>query len=279
MTLSGLVKGAASDAEIIHEFMQYEIIRSIFVRSTEREIALKGGFAMRALFGSERRTKDIDLQHDMRRATLRRTQTLIRSAIDASLAGGMLSDVRVTEPKQTDTVARWKINGRTARGSHVHLTIEVSRRPMPADDCLTRKEMRSPGPTDQPLVMVDTYSADAMAGAKTIALLSENRLAPRDIWDIGILISMRAEPPPHMIDHLRNQGARDRLFDKMEIMTWDLFQKEVMPSLPSNIAVSFSQGDFEGMKIRVALTVEKWLIDPSETAPLQPGADQPGPAP
>ncbi|WP_241420104.1 nucleotidyl transferase AbiEii/AbiGii toxin family protein [Acidiphilium multivorum] len=249
------------------------------MKSVEREMVLKGGFAMRALFGSERRTKDVDLQHDARRATLSRTQTIIRTAIRHATDTGILSDVRVTEPKQTDTVARWKIGGRTSIGSVVNLTIEVSRRPMPGEDCLTRVEMKPQVASDGPLVMVDTYSADAMAGSKTIALLSENRLALRDLYDLDVLISMRAEPPPQMIDHLRNQHARDILFTKLDMMTWPLFQEQVLPSLPAKVASSITQDDFDKMKIRVALTIERWIADPPGAAMRTEASDCAGPSP
>lgn len=279
MTVSSLIRDIPSDAEVARELLQYEVVRSIFVKSTEREIALKGGFAMRALFGSARHTKDIDLQHDARRANLARTRTLIRSAIRNAVATGILEDVRISEPKQTDTVARWKIGGRTAGGSQVALTIEVSRRPMPGDDCLTRMEMQPPAEVGGALVMVDTYSADAMAGAKTIALLSENRLAPRDLWDLDILITMRAEPPPHMIDHLRTERARQALFDKLDTMSWKLFREEVLPTLPAGVAEALDQDAFEEMKIRVALAVEKWLTDGDRSPDRRPDNQEPGPTP
>ena len=45
-----------------------------------------------------------------------------------ALQGSGLTQTSISEPKQTDTVARWKISGRTSTGEDLHLTVEVSRR-------------------------------------------------------------------------------------------------------------------------------------------------------
>jgi predicted nucleotidyltransferase component of viral defense system len=258
-------------ADIARELLQYEIIKEIFSRSVDREIVLKGGFAMRALFGSARRTKDIDLQQDARKHSLPHLQAIMRSAIKATLASGMLTQVTISEPKQTETVARWKVGGKTHAGSIVHLTIEVSRRPLPSDhlvDVPMRASHFSGMSRADETTMVSSYSPEAMAASKTIALLSHHRLAPRDLWDLDILISMNVTPPAEMIAHLQNAESRSLLFDKMEMMTWDLLQSEVIPTLPRSAAKAMTEERFEDMKIRVALAIDKWLTpDPAEHKP------------
>lgn len=264
-----------TDADAVREMLQYRLIRAVFTRSIIRqhEIALKGGFAMRALFGSMRATKDIDLQQDGAAVPLRRLQTMMREAIGDALKNTGMTDVAITEPKQTDTVARWKINGRSPAGSQVHLTIEVSRRGMPHDHLA-----QVPGPPGACGTDVDvlTYDRHAMAAAKTIALVSTpQRVAIRDIWDLDILISMRAEPPLDMIAAFADEDRIRLLYDKLEMMSWDDFRNEVAPYLDTRTRLEFTAADFETMKIRVGLTVEQWL---RQAAAQRPADSAPAPA-
>lgn len=74
--------------DIDREVLQYQILQAIFAKAIRGELLLKGGFALRMVAGSPRRTKDVDLQQDPRRTPLRRLQKLMRSAI----AGDALRD-------------------------------------------------------------------------------------------------------------------------------------------------------------------------------------------
>lgn len=251
-----------TDADVAREFLQYRIIRSIFGRSVSKqvehaEIALKGGFAMRAMFGSHRSTKDIDLQQDGSKISLPRLQGMMRSAIREALSDTGMTQVRVSEPKQTETVARWKIGGFTAAGSEIHLTIEVSRRGMPD----RVKVVHGMNGNIQDVDVV-TYDESAMAASKVIALVAApHRVAIRDIWDLDILIKMEARPPLDMIAFLNQEESVSMLYDKLEMMTWEGFQTEVAPYLDARTRATFTEDDFDMMKIRVAASVEKWLSD------------------
>jgi hypothetical protein len=251
-----------TDADVAREFLQYRVIRSVFSRSVNRqtEIALKGGFAMRAMFGSHRATKDIDLQQDGSKIPLSRLQGMMRSAIREALSDTGMTNVRISEPKQTETVARWKIGGITPAGSEIHLTIEVSRRGMPEQVKVVHGMNGKIKDVD-----VVTYDESAMAASKVIALVAApHRVAIRDVWDLDILIRMEARPPLDMISFLNQEESVSMLYAKLEMMTWEGFQTEVAPYLDAKTRMEFKIDDFETMKIRVATSVEKWLSELSE---------------
>lgn len=119
-----------NNSTLVRELLQTRILAAIFSDTVKHEIVLKGGMAMRAALGSTRMTKDIDLGQSPD-IPLTRLQSVMRGAIKKALSTNLLHDVVVSEPKQTDTVGRWKINGQTDGGSHVQLTVEVSRRGLP----------------------------------------------------------------------------------------------------------------------------------------------------
>ena len=108
--------------------IQGRIIAQIFAQRVHG-IVLKGGMAFRVQHPQwARATKDIDLDADqeLSMATLQRT---VRQAIKQATSDGLIRDVVITEPKQTETTARWRIRGfdPTSR-QNLLLTIEVSRR-------------------------------------------------------------------------------------------------------------------------------------------------------
>ena len=241
-----------SDERITRETLQWHLLESIFARAVRGEVLLKGGFALRALLGSERDTQDIDLQQDPQRVPLGRLQKLMRGAIRQALGSGLLLDPVITEPKQTSTVARWKINGRTRIGSRIHLTIEVSRRGLP-------DERHWADVTHGAGTQITSYDRHALAATKVHALLSETRVAPRDLYDLDVLIRMKAVPPPSMIAGLCNEEGRERLYQKLDLITWDLFRAQVLPHLPEQQAAAFTQDDFDALQVRVGLAVDHWL--------------------
>ncbi len=105
------------------DIIQSRLVSAVFARSLKNQIVLKGGVAMRVLLGSARYTKDVDFGQNHGQS-LPALQKLIRASIK-ECTSGFLDGAVVTEPKQTDTVARWKISGVSLRSrSIIHLTVE-----------------------------------------------------------------------------------------------------------------------------------------------------------
>ena len=106
----------------VRDAFQQRLLTCLYRGPASSSLVLKGGAAMRVLTASARYTQDLDFDHDPRRS-LTSLQTTVRSAIARALQGSGLTQTSISEPKQTDTVARWKISGRTSTGeeSRSHL--------------------------------------------------------------------------------------------------------------------------------------------------------------
>jgi len=243
---------------LMRDLVQARVLGAIFARSLKHEVVLKGGMALRALFCSERLTKDIDLAQEPGRP-LAGLQKLMRAAI-ADATRGVLQDVVVSEPKQTATVARWKVHGNTPTGTHVGLTIEVSRRGFPKDH-ITHKTYQPAG-ARMPAVTIDVYDAEAIAASKVFALASENRVAVRDLFDLDLLIRMEVRPPPSLFDGVKDKAALIKdVWTKIELMSWPQFQNDVMPYMDESARSRFDAARFADMQAIVGVNVESWLTD------------------
>ncbi len=177
------------------ELMQTRILSALFKNVVNKEIVVKGGFAMRLVASSVRATKDIDLQAN-NGASSERVRQIVRGAVKELQKSAMLDNFSVTEPKQTDTTQRWKINGKIAGGeTPVHLTIEVSRRGN-IDPNLIHGVHFEPSPVfGAPPVIVEALTPTAIAAGKFEALSSPMRESPRDVYDLYVLSKMKVEPP------------------------------------------------------------------------------------
>lgn len=268
------------------DVIQAHLIHALFRHAIDDEITLKGGQAMR-FHGSYRSTKDIDLQSDPT-YPLSAMQARIRKAIKDVTESGLLQGAKVTEPKQTDTVARWKIAGHLPHcESPIHMTLEVSRRSQPDSDIIDSWHAPVPGlagthqPADQSAApsagsQIRLYSRQAMAAAKVAALCSPNRVAPRDIQDLMFLITTEVEPPiallagagPEFVD-----DALENLWAKLETNGWDQCRAHLLPALPDAVAAKVDEGRWDDIRLLVGETVEDWLrrarLRINEAAPAQ----------
>ena len=238
------------------ELVQARLLSSIFSRTVKDQVILKGGMAMRSLFGSVRYTKDIELGQDQRQS-LRALQQVMRLAI-AEATNGFLNNVEVSEPKQTETTARWKINGQTVHGTKIALTIEVSMRGVPTR-YITSKLYVPPPEALCTTVMIDVYSAEAIAASKVFCLSNPNRNAPRDLYDLDLLIQMDVVPAQELLQYSNKVQTLQLMWDKLEIMTWEQFQLEVLPYLTESVRSRIDEAEFDEMRARVGATVENWL--------------------
>ena len=48
----------SSESALTQELLQYQIVSALFARTVRHEVVLKGGLALRALYGSSRRSCD-----------------------------------------------------------------------------------------------------------------------------------------------------------------------------------------------------------------------------
>jgi hypothetical protein len=227
---------------------------------------LKGGGAMRVLTGSARYTQDLYFDHDPRRS-LARLQKTIGSAIDRALKGSGLVEASVTAPKQTDTVARWKVSAVTEMG-RLQLTVEVSRRARPDPEHIVSIPIQVSDLT-LPRVYVAVYDDRAQAGQKLSAILDVRRTAVRDLYDLELLLSRDVCPAAAIIDSL---GGGDRVLKgvaaKLDLMDWPMFRDQVLPTLPSEIHSHIDEDEYLEMKVRLRSALARCIgAQPSSAMP------------
>ncbi len=211
---------------------------------------------------SARFTQDIDLDHDPRRG-LDSLVKSIRKAIDQAFVGGF-KKLQVTEPKETDTVARWKIHGQGPRGEDFQLTVEVSRRhainPEEVEAALLQIRDRN----FSARVYIDVYKADKLAEMKLYALLDDNRVAPRDIYDLDLLIGESAAPSDEAIANLQAKygDVNEQLVRKLTAMPWPLFESQALSAIPDALRPRIDAAEYAAMQERILNEVMKWTARP-----------------
>lgn len=241
------------------EHLQRRFLDALYRKATPGEIVLKGGLALRAVYGQHRRTTDIDLDQNPKRS-LSHLKKLIRSAINTAIRGTEFASLKITEPKMTQTVARWKLSGHLADGQALHMSIEISRRHEIDTDNLYRIALRdlalpgigTPG-------KVDTYIVSVLARQKTMALLDDKRHAPRDLFDLSLLLEN-----PDVKNPLQGIGSddladmADKVWDATENYSWPEFRDEVVVHL-DEAASNFDENRFIQMQLHVSKGLLDWI--------------------
>jgi len=179
-----------------------------------------------------------------------------------------LEHAHVSEPKQTETVQRWKIGGMCGK-TEISMTVEVSRRGLPPP--AHRTEVRFEPMSEYGLapVIIDTYSPTAIAAGKVFALLSHNRSAPRDIYDLQMLVTMEVRPPVDLIAAAgvgQIEEMLTSLWDKLELMPYSVARDALVDYMPKDVMASFNEDTWEDFRLRTGQSVEGWLKDSLEIA-------------
>lgn len=265
---------------VVREALQSRLLVELMGNAMHKELVLKGGMAMRAVHGSVRYTKDIDLDADLKYSKAR-VQGIVKRSIERAVSSGLIANAKVTEPKQTETTLRWKIVG-TQPGSDapLNLTVEVSRRATIANGHIIEVPLPTAYSGGALGVKVQVLDSQAIAVTKVLALTDPKRMAPRDLYDLHVLIEAKVEDPTQLLRSLPEAGVRlpqamAELWPKIEAMTYEQFKSDVIPHLPDNVAKAIDEDAFEDMRLQVGTSVEKWLKAATEAsgAALLPGAE------
>jgi predicted nucleotidyltransferase component of viral defense system len=243
---------------LARDAFQLRLLTFLYRGATSSGLVLKGGAAMRVLTESARFTQDLDFDHDPRRS-LASLQNTVRTAIDRAIHGSGLAGATISESKQTDTVARWKISGRTRTGENLHLAVEVSRRQTPDPSHVLKVPVQIADRT-LPRVYVSVYDEQALADNKLAALVDDRRTAPRDLYDLELLLARGVVPSAAAVESLGGRVTlMKRVADKLDLMSWALFRDEVLPSLPAEIHAHVDEDEYLAMKLRLMETLQRCL--------------------
>jgi hypothetical protein len=252
----------------IRDAFQQRLLTHLYRGTETSGLVLKGGAAMRVLTTSARYTQDLDFDHDPHRS-LGSLQRTVRSAVERALRGSGLTQSSISESKQTDTVARWKISAQTVTGEDLLLTVEVSRRRAPDLAHVLKVPIQIADRT-LPRVYVSVYDEQALADNKVAALLDERRTAPRDIYDLELLLSRGICPSPLVIHQFGGHAELTRLISsKLDLIGWALFRDQVLPALPRETQANIDEEEYLAMKVRLLEAIEQCLLEQPDAAYTQ----------
>jgi len=240
---------------------QMGLLRELAVHYDSR-LFLKGGMAMRALFGSLRLTKDIDFERAASLSIASLRKTLPKSLEKAALLAG-LQGPTATATKVTATTIRVSLAARLSETDEaVQYEVEISGRGLPPPESLVRLSVAPPMSYRMAQFTISSYDAHAMAAAKVAALHSDNRSVPRDIFDLSDLIAQGANPVTLLRQRASPTWLRsiaDRGIERTSIIGWGRANEEVLPYLPERVRETLSAADWEDKCLRVAETVDQWI--------------------
>lgn len=195
---------------------------------------VKGGVNLRAWFGSRRYSEDLDLD------ALRSTPHVLRERFDRVLLGRALGDLlasqglevtRISKPKQTETVQRWKLELKAAGLSvALHTKVEFSRRGV-RDEDYALEPVRSDivRPYGVPAPTVNHYTARSAVRQKIQALVGRAETQARDVWDLDHLLrTADADPRPLSGRARASLGAAA---ERVLTLEYDAFRAQVVPYL------------------------------------------------
>lgn len=236
---------------------QVTLLRELTAQHADR-LVLKGGMAMRAVFGSLRLTKDMDFDRDASISQQSLETGLMRSMMRAAQIS-RLRDVKADVTKSTPTTVRARLCG-AIEGHDIRFDIEVSGLGA-APPQYRRAELVVPPPEySMAPFQVTTYTNDAIAAMKIAAALSFQRNAPRDLYDLRDLIRAGANP----VEILSMQPAEvlrehaRRCLGKLEGLTFSLARDELMPYLPPEERARLTEDAWLDATLMVAQSIETW---------------------
>lgn len=233
-----------------------ERLTAALFRKRGEGFVLKGGGAMRARFGNQRLTKDLDLDFSNPRRTADALHNSVRRAIEHARRGLPIAELRVHEPGKDEASPRWKVNFHDTAGQPVHVEIEVSRDPArAAPGRVVQQRFQPLARRGAARFWVDVYDDATLAATKLAALLG--RAAPRDVYDLDLLMDSGESPTPEQVEWaVGRAGIGDRtpvdvLWGQLDDLGWTRYRDELRDALPAEVAARIDEEEWDAMKLHV----------------------------
>jgi predicted nucleotidyltransferase component of viral defense system len=239
---------------------QMQFLAQLMRQGADRFV-LKGGMAMRALYGSARLTKDIDFDCEDSVSAQSMKAQMPKALEQAARATGLIG-ITVKQTKAGDLANKWRLDGRLQAGQPITFDVEVSRRGVPGETYVTTKTVQAPYDYRIPVFVVRVYTAEAMAAGKVNALLSENRSVPRDVYDLFDFVQQGVDPSSLWIAHVPRevlQRKRSAVWAKVDGIVFDLANAELLPYIPPALRATIDERKWDHMRTEVANRVDVWL--------------------
>lgn len=249
-----------SDGAEARDRCQLQFLAQLMRQGADRFV-LKGGLAMRTLYGSVRLTKDIDFDCEDSVSGQSMQAQLPKALEQASRAAGLVN-IRVTRTKAGDLSSKWRLDAQFKGERPMTFDVEVSRRGVPGDEYVTTKTVQAPYEYRISPFLVRVYTDVAMAAAKVNALLSDNRSVPRDVYDLHDFVQQGVDPSPLWIAHVPRevlQRKRDTVWAKVDGIKFDQAYDELLPYIPPNLRETLDERHWDSLRADVAAQVDGWL--------------------
>jgi predicted nucleotidyltransferase component of viral defense system len=222
---------------------------------------LKGGMAMRALYGSARLTKDVDFDCEDSVSGQSMSARISGALQQAARSAGILGP-KVDRAKSGDLASRWRLQGRTRDGTEVTWEVELSRRGVPNARYIESRPVQPPYEYVIAPFVVRVYGEAAMAAGKVNALLSDRRSVPRDVYDLVDLIRRGASPAELWSEQLSRENLerkRDIVLPKVTLIDFALANAELLPYVARDIRAGIDEKKWEDFQLEVVEGVGRWF--------------------
>jgi len=206
-----------------------ELFHLLFLEQLSQKLdkklyCLKGGCNLRFFLKSMRYSEDIDLDvQTIAKETLRNkiTNILQSTPFLQILESRNIRIATISEPKQTETTQRWKLQLQIPKTSLLLQTkIEFSRRDSILNHNLEIMDKDIIRAYHLTPIYINHYSADAAFIQKINALVMRNQTQARDIFDLHHLLSYIQSPalPPTIISRIdeAKQNAMSISFEEFK---------------------------------------------------------------
>lgn len=235
----------ALDSVAIRESFHLLVLRAI-APPLGLGLRLKGGVNLRAFYGSERYSEDMDLDADPR--LQQRLKHLLPEAIRSVSTRRALLELGIRDiemgnqpAKDTDTVLRYKM-GLMAGGVRYPTKIEVSYRgEAPAEWARLASplvDVTAPYiPAGTSFPAIGYYGRPAALWQKVFALAARTEVQARDVFDLGVLLDSRHDERYGPVDvgflraYLTDEILQEAARRALEI-TSEEFREQVVAFLP-----------------------------------------------
>jgi predicted nucleotidyltransferase component of viral defense system len=244
----------------VQDRSQMAFLSSLMRQGADRYI-LKGGMAMRALYGSARLTRDVDFDCDDSLSD-RSMATRIPNALEQAARSAGIVEQKVDRTKSGERASRWRLKGRTRDGVQVTWEVEISRRGVPDARFVETRPIQPPYDYIMAPFVARVYGQTAMAAGKVNALLSDNRSVPRDIYDLDDLLRRGASPVALWTEHLSRENLerkRDTVLPKVTLIDFPLANAELLPYLARDIRATIDEKRWGDIQLEVAEGVGRWF--------------------
>jgi len=229
------------------EFFHLAFLDQLGRKLDKRLYALKGGCNLRFFLGSIRYSQDIDL--DVKTTHVTTLQKTVNTILGSSGFAMMLRSLslevaQISEPKQTETTQRWKVQLKAPFGLVFPIKIEFSRRGLDSPVEFEPIHFGVLSMYKLHPIFVPHYGPTIAFKQKIRALALRTETQARDIWDLFHLINAYAV----------KEGDGEYIVKACENacnISFGDFKDQVLAFFPADLQMQYNYDTWEQIQLKV----------------------------